>query len=321
MNDTKREREAWTRGPAAHELAPAVVDTGPVAAYLDRLAPSGRRTQAGCLERAARLLTDGARGAYAVRWHAVTHTDLMRLRTRLAARYGPSTVTVTLAAVRGVLKAAFRIGLVDGDTIARLADVPGLPAPELPIGRALGADELVALVGAAGSQADRALACRDAALVSVLIATGARLGEATRLDARDVAGDVVTIRHGKGGRARAVPLPPRTAARVAAWVAQRGPDPGGGASPTRLWTTIPAPPTPLTLRSCYQRVVTAAARAELADVMPHDLRRTYATTLLSAGADPLLVATLLGHADVRTTMRYDRRALEVARPFLEALDV
>ena len=141
---------------------------------------------------------------------------------------------------------------------------------------------------------------RDAAIIAVLLYTGARVEECTRLDFDDVAisprtGQVRLL--GKGDQVRVVPLPARGRERVSAWLLERGNQPGP------LWLGQRGP---LSVSGVTQVVLAVGGQAGIKGLRPHRLRHTYATRLRQGGADPAQVQALLGHASVETAGRYFR---------------
>ena len=64
---------------------------------------------------------------------------------------------------------------------------------------------------------------------------------------------------------------------------------------------------PQTVRDLLDKQAGLQARS------PHDLRRTFISELLEAGADLSVVQQLAGHASVATTTRYDRRGEKAKR--------
>ena len=74
-----------------------------------------------------------------------------------------------LAAVRGTLKEAWRLGQIDAETLARASDVPNVKAAMLPAGRHVDMGEVTALFRACG---DAPVGARDAAMLALLYGCG-----------------------------------------------------------------------------------------------------------------------------------------------------
>jgi site-specific recombinase XerD len=188
------------------------------------------------------------------------------------------------------------------------------PLPALPLQVA----EVARLLDAASRGARTAL--RDRAIVELLYATGLRRAELLALDVgdADLRQRLVHVRHGKGDKARIVPLTRAAALRLERYLA----DPAGRArqaplSQAALLVTCegqrfggPA------LRKLLFRL---AARAGIeATVTPHTLRRSFATHLLQAGADLRTIQLLLGHTKLSTTATYlQLRPDELRRELIE----
>ena len=147
---------------------------------------------------------------------------------------------------------------------------------------------------------------RDAAVLGVLYGTGLRRSEAVRLDIQDFDSEsgVLTIR-GKGKQARAAYVVQEAQGCSDRWLRIRGISSG----PMFLPVTKSGHFCPKRL-SCEGIAHVLAKRAGTAKVehfSSHDLRRSFVTHLLDAGADLAVVQKLAGHRQISTTAIYDKR--------------
>lgn len=146
------------------------------------------------------------------------------------------------------------------------------------------------------------IGARDRAVLLLLYGSGLRIAEALSLTGRDKGPGEVLMVTGKGGKQRVVPVLPITRAAVAEY-AKACPYPLGPSEPLfRGAKGGPLSP------GMVQRAMANARRAlGLPDTAtPHALRHSFATHLLSAGADLRSLQELLGHASLGSTQIYTR---------------
>ncbi|MCU1438136.1 MAG: Tyrosine recombinase XerD [Naasia sp.] len=210
-----------------------------------------------------------------------------------------SSVGRMLSSVRGLHRFLVDDRIVDTDPAAEVSP----PKLGLRLPKAIGIDEMQAVLDAV--RGEEPVAARDRALLELLYATGARIGEAVGLDVDDVAAEDGVVRlSGKGGKERIVPVGSYARAALDEYLVRVRP----------AWAAT-GPSTPalflgprgarVSRQTAWLVIRAAAERAQLTkEISPHTFRHSFATHLLAGGADVRVVQELLGHSSVATTQIY-----------------
>jgi len=192
-----------------------------------------------------------------------------------------------------------RRGHIADDPAARL----GTPRGQRRLPRPLRREQVLALLAVPDTATT--FGSRDSALLELLYASGARVGEAVGLDvdAVELAQGLVTL-HGKGDKQRLVPLAEPALIAVERWLARRGAVAAAGAGRPTAALLLGRDGQRMTPAQARRVVVRCARKAGLPHSTPHTLRHSYATHLLEGGADLRSVQELLGHVALGTTQIY-----------------
>ena len=146
---------------------------------------------------------------------------------------------------------------------------------------------------------------RDKAILETLYATGSRASEVVGLKLHDLFLESRFCQcFGKGGKQRVVPLGRVAVEALQAYLTKQRPELVQRA-PEAAWVFVSRGGRALTREMLWILVKKYARRAGLNPrVSPHTLRHSFATHLLSGGADLRTVQELLGHASIHTTQLY-----------------
>jgi integrase len=292
-------------------IASQPLDQHPAAVYLAGLnSERGRRTQRQSLEVVAGILT-GKPDAFACDWSALRFQHTQAIRSKLAGAYAPATANRILSALRGVLKASFLLGQMGAEEYTRAVMVKSVTGSTLPAGRELQAGEIAALMQNC-EQDPTPAGARDAAIVALMYTCGLRREEVASLDLDSYDPDTgKLVVFGKRRKERTSYLVNGAARAMGDWLTIRGSGPGplfipinkGGKMTNRRMSN----------QAIYNLLAKRGGKAGVKDFSPHDMRRTFVSDLLEAGADIATVAKMAGHSSVQTTARYDRRPEEAKR--------
>jgi integrase/recombinase XerC len=252
----------------------------------------------------------------------VTPTDVREYRQHLSIlqRRKPATVNRHLAALSALMTWAKRTGQIEHNPTEEVRGVPQVEHGP----RSLDRKEQYALQRAI--EKDLQLAGlrypkrwrthqRDASMAIFLLHTGLRLSESLSLRLEDLQVSerkgLVTVRQGKGGKSRVVPLNTEARKALCEWLEIR---------PERgcyfLWIGLENEASgALSGRSVQRALLRLGQSAGLERLTPHVLRHTFAKNLVDAKVGLEKIAALLGHSNLNTTRIYvtpNQRDLEQA---------
>jgi len=145
---------------------------------------------------------------------------------------------------------------------------------------------------------------RDKAILATMYATGTRASEVVNLKVADVNFEYQYLRcFGKGSKERIVPMAQRDLAVLRRYIDDERNSLAHGKPTNYVFLTKSG--NRLSRETVWRIVKKYAAKVGLGDrVSPHTLRHSFATHLLTGGADLRSVQEMLGHVDIATTQIY-----------------
>jgi integrase/recombinase XerC len=248
----------------------------------------------------------------------LSRIDTLAIRAHVASLHRAKLSSRSLSRHLSALRSFFAWACREG--FCAKSPAAGVPSPRTPrtLPRALSIADTERLLSADEETAPYRE--RDQAMFEFLYATGLRVSELSGVDLDDLDLSQRLVRVlGKGGKERIVPFGVPAAQAIRKYLPSRGalraahhpPEDSEPLFVNRLGSR-------LTARSVARVLKRRLQEAGLpARISPHALRHTFATHLLSAGADLRSIQELLGHASLSTTQRYTHadaaRLMEVYR--------
>ena len=233
------------------------------------------------------------------RWNQV---DSIHIRGYLAYMQQEDVTNTTRARNVAAMKSFFRFLFIEKYTDSNLAELLDGPRKEKVLPKYLTIEEVERLMAAPDRTTPNG--CRDKAMLELLYASGLRVSELITLRLNDVSFEMAYVRcFGKGSKERVIPLGRYALEALEHYINVCRP------RVMNNWQTdilfLNKSGKGLTRQGFWKIIKKYGQEAGIkADLTPHVLRHSFATHLLSNGADLRAIQEMLGHADIATTQIY-----------------
>jgi len=252
---------------------------------------------------------EAAKGGFTPSWASFGRQGMLSYLLNLKERnYAPTTVARKVAAA----KSFFGFMVAEGNIKDNPAQNVGSPK----VGKSLPNPISISQVRLLLEQPTKLSATeakRDRAMLELLYASGMRVSELMSLNLGDVDTEGGYVRcFGKGHKERLIPIYEQAASAVGEYIQEARPRLVHNEAERALFVNRRGDR--LTRQGFWQILKGYAKSADLGvQITPHTLRHSFATHMLSGGADLRSVQELLGHANISTTQVYTHLTTEHVR--------
>ena len=266
-------------------------------------------------------------------WSKLTYTTILAyrlfLQTKMKANMNQreakglqaSSINTIMSALRGIAEVACNLGILSERELRSIKSIKPIHSYRKPAGRQLSLPESHTLFSEIDGTTPQG--ARDKAILGLMLGCGLRRAEIPGIELKNLDMEDGSLRLiGKGNKERKVFFTDTVYQLVANWLEFRGTEDGWlfarflrGKKAINLKSPLSLSGVASIVRNRWDK---ASTKLEASNpyaikpekITPHDLRRTFATRLLSKNVDIVMVKELMGHANVTTTANYDRRTEE-----------
>ena len=240
-------------------------------------------------------------------WASFTHQGILSYLLNLKERgYAATTVARKIAAARSFFEFMVAEGNIKDNPIQNVS------SPR--VGRSLPKPISVSQVRRLLEQPSKLStleAKRDRAMLELLYASGMRVSELVSLNLGDVDTEGGYVRClGKGNKERLIPIYDQAALVIKEYIEEIRPHLIRNSEEKALFLNLRGE---RLTRQGFWQILKGYAKSANLEVTPHTLRHSFATHMLSGGADLRSVQELLGHANISTTQVYTHLTTEHIR--------
>ncbi|PYT02562.1 MAG: tyrosine recombinase XerC [Acidobacteria bacterium] len=242
----------------------------------------------------------------------ISQIDHITIREYMATLYQAKRKKTSISRKLATLRTFFRFLCREQVLEMNPARLVSSPRLEKRLPKVISVDEVIQFIET--PDAETVLGKRDRAILELLYATGCRVSEVAGMNLEDIDFKHETIRvRGKGRKERFVPFGSKAKEALGRYIEVRGAllaeAPEHKREAKAVFLNYQG--TRITTRSIGRLVDKYVKECAMAhDISPHSLRHSFATHLLSAGADLRAIQELLGHARLSTTQIYTHVSID-----------